>query len=267
VTAEPFRFKGAKGQSLDGSLELPKGKASGTALFAHCFTCTKQSKAATHVSAALSAEGWRVLRFDFTGLGDSEGDFATAGFVTNIDDVAAAASALEKAGMPVDLLVGHSLGGAAVIGAADKVPSAKAVVTIGAPFSVEHVLGRLSGDLDKVRADGEAEVHIGGRPFRVSRDFIAQVFDQPQGDRLHRLHKALLVMHGPDDEIVGLANAKMIFDAALHPKSFVALDGADHLLLRDGAAEYAARIIAAWAGPYGSSGAYAAGRIASSPRT
>lgn len=253
MAAEAFRFEGARGQALDGRLELPAGKAAGTALFAHCFTCSKQSKAATHVSAALAAEGWRVLRFDFTGLGDSEGEFAEAGFVTNIDDVAAAAAALEKAGMPVDLLVGHSLGGAAVIGAAEKVTSAKAVATIGAPFSVEHVLGRLSGDLDKVRNEGEGEVSIGGRPFRVSREFIAQVFGQPQGDRLHRLRKALLVLHGPDDEVVALENAKMIFDAALHPKSFVALDGADHLLLRDGAAEYAARIIAAWASRYGSS--------------
>lgn len=250
--AEAFCFPGAAGQSLDGRLEQPGGKIHGTALFAHCFTCTKQSLAAAQIARALAAAGWRVLRFDFTGLGGSEGDFANAGFVTNIDDVAAAGEALGAAGHPVDLLIGHSLGGAAVIGAADRIKSAKAVVTIGAPFKVEHVLDRFRDQLKTVEKDGEADVTIAGRAFRVSRDFIHQTFDQPQARRLADLHKALLVMHAPTDELVGLDNAKHIFDAALHPKSFVALDGADHLLTKPGSAAYAAGIIASWASRYGS---------------
>lgn len=247
----PFRFAGAAGQQLDGRIDEPDGEAVGTALFAHCFTCTKQSKAAVHIGRALAGRGWRVMRFDFTGLGDSEGDFATAGFVTNIDDVVAAAAALGGAGHPVDLLVGHSLGGAAVIGAADKVATAKAVVTIGAPFQVDHILERIGKQIAAVERAGEAEVNIGGRPFRISRDFVAQAFDQPQAERLRHLGKALMVMHSPIDAIVPLDSAKGIFEAALHPKSFVALDGADHLLTADGSADYAAGIIAAWAALYG----------------
>jgi pimeloyl-ACP methyl ester carboxylesterase len=235
---------------LDGRIEEPEGKAIGTALFAHCFTCTKQSKAATHISRTLAKHGWRVLRFDFTGLGESEGEFDDAGFVSNIDDIAAAAEALDKAGDAADLLIGHSFGGAAVIAAAERVPSARAVATIGAPFNVQHVLDRLGDQLAAVTVHGEAEVSIGGRPFRLKREFIAQVFDQPQADRLAKLHKALLVMHAPTDDVVGLENAGEIFAAAKHPKSFVALDGADHLLTADGSADYAASVIAAWAAPY-----------------
>ena len=252
MAAERFRFPGAAGQTLDGRLDEPAGKAVGTALFAHCFTCTKQSLAAAQITRALAAAGWRVLRFDFTGLGGSEGDFANAGFVTNIDDFVAASEALGAAGHPVDLIIGHSLGGAAVIGAAGRIGQAKAVVTIGAPFRVEHVLDRLGEQLKAVEREGEADVTISGRQFRVSRDFIAQTFDQPQAERLGNLRKALLVMHAPTDEIVGLENAKAIYEAARHPKSFVALDGADHLLAKPGAASYAAGIIAAWAVHYGS---------------
>ena len=250
MTAERFTFTGTQGQQLDGRLETPEGAAVGTALFAHCFTCTKQSKAATAISRELADRGWRVLRFDFTGLGDSQGDFANAGFVTNLDDLAAAAQALVEAGMPPRLLVGHSLGGAAVIGAAERIPSAKAVATIGAPFQVDHVLERLGEGLHRVEQEGVADVEIGGRPFRISRDFVAQVFDQPQAERLRHLGKALLVCHAPTDQLVALDNAKMIFEAARHPKSFVALDGADHLLTTPGSADYAAGIIAAWAERY-----------------
>ena len=191
-----------------------------------------------------------VLRFDFTGLGASEGDFAQAGFASNVDDLVAAADALRAAGYSPALLVGHSLGGAAVIAAAARIADAKAVVTIGAPFEVEHVLGRLGDQLSEVREKGEAEVSIGGRPFTVSRTFLEQTENQPQADRLASLEKALLVMHAPADDIVGLDNAGKIFTAAKHPKSFVALDGADHLLTTDGSAQYAAEIIAAWAARY-----------------
>ena len=250
MASERFRFPGASGQMLDGRIDRPDGPPIGTALFAHCFTCTKDSKAAAHVARSLADAGWRVLRFDFTGLGGSEGEFANAGFVTNIDDITSAAAALDKAGDPVGLLIGHSLGGAAVIAAAERIASVRAVATIGAPFHVDHVLERLGEGVRDAEREGVADIDIGGRPFKISRDFIAQVFDQPQAQRLAHLRRALMVMHAPTDTVVGLDNAKQIFEAARHPKSFVALDGADHLLTNAGSAQYAARIIAAWAARY-----------------
>ena len=168
-----------------------------------------------------------VLRFDFTGLGSSEGEFANAGFSTNVADLVAAADALREAGYPPTVLIGHSLGGAAVIAAAPAVPDAKAVVTIGSPFEVDHVLGLLGEQLETVIESGEAEVSIGGRPFCVRREFIEQLRDQPQAERLAALGKALLVTHAPTDTTVGLENAAAIYGAARHPKSFIALDGAD----------------------------------------
>lgn len=247
IAVEKFSFAGTDGQRLDGRLEKPLyGPARAVALFAHCFTCTKQSRAATHIAAALAARGIAVLRFDFTGLGGSEGDFANAGFVSNVDDLVAAADALAAQGMAPGLLIGHSLGGAAVIAAASRIASARAVVTIGAPFAVDHVLGQLGDQLRDVEERGEAEVQIGGRSFRVARGFIAQAKDQPQARRLADLGLPLLVMHAPTDAIVEIDNARAIFQAALHPKSFIALDGADHLLTAKPAAEFAAAMIAPW---------------------
>ncbi len=251
ISTEQFRFPGSGGQMLDGRLERPRfGSPRSAALFAHCFTCTKQNKAATRISQALAAKGMAVLRFDFTGLGGSEGDFGKAGFTSNVEDLVAAADALRAAGYPATLLVGHSLGGAAVIAAAGRIADAKAVATIGAPFEVGHVLGRLGDGVKDVRDKGEAEVSIGGRSFTVSRAFLEQTEDQPLEEGLAALGKALLVMHAPTDQIVGLESASKIFQAAKHPKSFVALDGADHLLTHDGSAQYAAEIIAAWASKY-----------------
>ncbi|MBA3668802.1 MAG: alpha/beta fold hydrolase [Sphingomonas sp.] len=251
MVAEPFKFAGVNGQMLDGRIELAHGKLRGTALFAHCFTCGKQSLAATRIAKALAADGWSVLRFDFTGLGDSDGDFGNSGFNGNVEDLVAATKALELTHQAPALLVGHSLGGAAVIAAADHNASATAVATIGAPFNVEHLLERLDQDgLARVAKSGAAPVSINGREFCLTNDFIAQVHHQPQGERLAKLDRALLVMHAPSDRIVGLDNAKSIFDAAKHPKSFVALDGADHLLTAPGSADYAAGIIAAWASRY-----------------
>lgn len=247
IAVEKFSFSGADGQTLDGRLEKPLyGPARAVALFAHCFTCTKQSRAATHIASALASRGIAVLRFDFTGLGGSEGEFANAGFVSNVDDLVVAAEALAKRGMAPGLLIGHSLGGAAVIAAAARIDSARAVATIGAPFAVDHVLGRLGDQLRDVEEQGEAEVQIGGRPFRVSRGFIDQAKGQPQGQRLAALGLPLLVMHAPTDDIVGIDNARAIFEAADHPKSFIALDGADHLLTGKPAAEFAASMIAPW---------------------
>ncbi|WP_309602376.1 bifunctional alpha/beta hydrolase/OsmC family protein [Sphingomonas sp.] len=251
IRTEQLRFAGAHGQMLDGRIERPRyGASRGAAVFAHCFTCTKQSRAATLISQALAAKGLTVLRFDFTGLGGSDGEFSSAGFASNIDDLVAAADALRLAGDIPALLIGHSLGGAAVIAASERIADAKAVVTIGAPFEVEHVLHQLGDGLSAVEEHGEADVSIGGRSFRVSRDFITQTHNQPQAMRLAVLDKALMVMHAPDDDIVDLDNASRIYTAARHPKSFVALDGADHLLTANGAALYAAEVIAAWASIY-----------------
>ncbi|QLC24627.1 OsmC family protein [Parasphingopyxis algicola] len=250
-TTEKFQFTGRNGQTLDGRLELPRrGAPVAVALFAHCFTCTKQSRAATQVSAALADNGIAVLRFDFTGLGGSEGEFANSGFASNVADLVAAADALRNRLTAPAILIGHSLGGAAVIAAAERIPEAKAVATIGAPFDVEHVLGQLGEDLAKVEAEGEADVHIAGRAFRVDRDFVEQTRNQPQEERIAALGKGLLVMHAPDDDIVGIDNASLIFQAAKHPKSFVSLDGYDHLLTDVNAGRYVAGLIAAWAARY-----------------
>jgi len=198
--SEKFQFTGDNGQVLDGRLERPvSGPARAVALFAHCFTCTKNSRGAVRVSAALAAQGIATLRFDFTGLGGSEGAFAESGFISNVSDLVAAANALEAGPGAPTILIGHSLGGAAVIAAAEKIKSIKAVVTIGAPFDVDHVLGQLGDGLKEVQKMGQAEVQSGGRPFTVDQTFLDEAYDQPQGERLARLKKALLVMHAPDD--------------------------------------------------------------------
>lgn len=251
ITSEKFQFTGSAGQILDGRLERPaSGPVRAIALFAHCFTCTKNSRGAVRVSAALAAQGIATLRFDFTGLGNSEGAFSDSGFISNVSDLVAAANALREGPGAPAILIGHSLGGAAAIAAAEKIEEIKAVVTIGAPFDVDHVLGQLGDDLEKVKTHGQAEVHIGGRPFFVNQAFLDEAYDQPQAQRLARLNKALLILHAPDDDIVALDNASAIFQAAHHPKSFIALDGADHLLTTKGSGEYAAQIITAWVQRY-----------------
>ncbi|WP_336985987.1 bifunctional alpha/beta hydrolase/OsmC family protein [Altererythrobacter aquiaggeris] len=251
IATEKFTFTGSGGHVLDGRLELPRyGSARAAALFAHCFTCGKQSRAATRIAAALAKQGIAVLRFDFTGLGNSEGDFANAGFVSNVEDLTAAAAAMRARGLAPSLLIGHSLGGAAVIAAASRIPESTAVVTLGAPFDSAHVFHHFGDGVARIEAEGEADVSIAGRSFRVARAFLEQGRNQPQAQRLADLDRALLVMHSPTDDVVGIDNASSIFLAAKHPKSFVALDGADHLLTTAGAAEYAASIITAWAERY-----------------
>jgi len=251
IAVEKFTFPGAGGHMLDGRLEKPLyQEPRGAALIAHCFTCGKQSHAATRLAAALAAKGLAVLRFDFTGLGGSDGDFANAGFVSNVEDLAAAARALDVVGLPPDLLIGHSLGGAAVIAAAELIPQAKAIVTINAPFDTEHVFDKFGDALGIIEQEGEADVRLAGRTFHISRAFVEQGRNQPQGERLAQLGRPLLVLHAPGDEVVGIDNARAIFQAARHPKSFVAIDGADHLMTHPGAAAYAAEMIAAWGTPY-----------------
>jgi putative redox protein len=235
---------------LAARLDLPEGPRLATAIFAHCFTCSKDLHAARRIAARLASMGIAVLRFDFTGLGHSGGEFANTTFTSNVDDLVAAAEYLEGRGMAPDLLIGHSLGGAAVLRAAARLPSVKAVATIGAPFDPEHVTHNFGDALEKIRADGSAEVRLGGRPFRISRAFVEDVAAEKLAPAIAGLKRALLILHAPRDEVVGIDNATRIFMAARHPKSFVTLDTADHLITDPRDADYAAEVIAAWAGRY-----------------
>ncbi|NUQ17151.1 MAG: OsmC family protein [Sphingomonas sp.] len=244
-----FDFEGEGGHRLAGTLDLPNGPVRGCALFAHCFTCTRSSLAASRVSRALASLGFATLRFDFTGLGQSGGEFADSSFSGSVSDIGAAADAMRAAGTPVSLLVGHSLGGAAVLAAAGTIPEVAAVATIGAPADLAHVR-RLFSDVDELLQRGEAEVSIGGRPFRMRRGFIDDLASHDQRSRIAGLRKPLLILHAPRDEVVGIENASQIFLAAKHPKSFVSLDDADHLLTRPRDAEFVANIIATWASRY-----------------
>lgn len=247
MSIRPFDFTGAHGQKLSGVLDLPDGPVSSYALFAHCFTCTKDSLAAVRLGKALTSLGYGVLRFDFTGLGDSGGEFADSSFSGSITDLVAAADAMRADGRPPALLIGHSLGGAAVLAAAARIPEARAVATIGAPFDVEHVTHLFAGGLEELRRKGEAEVRIGGRPFRLRQSFVDDLAAHDQGARIRALRRPLLILHSPQDAIVGLDNATAIYKAALHPKSFISLDGADHLLTDRRDAEFVATMIATWA--------------------
>ena len=243
-------FKGSAGFELSARLDLPQGPPRALALFAHCFTCTKDVLAARRIASVLAAAGVGVLRFDFTGLGSSEGEFANTNFSSNVEDLISAAGYLRDHYAAPTLLIGHSLGGAAVLAAAHAVPEARAVVTIGAPADAAHVLKQLGSSLEEIHAKGEAQVMLAGRQFQIRRSFVQDAEEQRLADRIGSLGKALLVMHAPRDTVVGLDNASKIFLAAKHPKSFVSLDDADHLLTEAGAAAYAARVIEAWASKY-----------------
>jgi putative redox protein len=245
-----FDFVGAAGQKLSGRLDLPDHPPRGYALFAHCFTCTKNSLAAVRIARALAGSGFGVLRFDFTGLGGSEGRFADGGFSGDVNDLLSAAEHMRQAGMAPKLLVGHSLGGAAVLAAAAELPDIAAVATVAAPFDVQHVTHLFKGGLETILEKGEAEVNLGGRPFIIRRSFVDDLRTHDQGARIAKLRHPLLVLHSPVDQTVGIENASSIFLAARHPKSFVSLDNADHLLTREADATYAAAVIATWASRY-----------------
>ncbi len=241
-------FTGALGETLHGRLEQPTGPTVAYALFAHCFTCGKDSIAATRITRALAERGIATLRFDFTGLGNSDGDFANTNFTTNIADLTAAVEHLSTKYRPPSLLLGHSLGGAAVLSLAANSALKCAVATLGAPFDPAHVVHLFAGAREKIEQDGVAEVNLGGRPLRIGKSFLD---DLDKGDKiLQNFKQPLLVLHAPRDKIVGIENAEKIFRAAQHPKSFVSLDSADHLLLNKHDAEYAAKVIAAWASRY-----------------
>jgi uncharacterized OsmC-like protein/alpha/beta superfamily hydrolase len=243
-------FKGSAGTELAARLDLPAGPVRGFALFAHCFTCTKDILAAKRIASGLAAAGVGVLRFDFTGLGSSEGEFANTNFSSNVEDLVHAAAYLRANFVAPHLLIGHSLGGTAVLAAATEIPEAKAVVTIGAPADVAHVLSQFGSSLDEIRQRGQARVTLAGRQFAIGLTFIEDAEEQRLTSRIATLGKALLVMHAPLDAVVGIDNASKIFLAAKHPKSFVSLDDADHLLSDASIAAYAARVIVAWASKY-----------------
>lgn len=250
MRTERITFPGHDGSELSARLDRPVGPHLATALFAHCFTCSKDILPARRIAARLAAAGIAVLRFDFTGLGQSEGEFADTTFTSNVDDLIAAASRLAGMDMTPALLIGHSLGGAAVLKAGAQLDTVKAVVTLGAPFAPDHVTQSFTGKLEEIVADGVAEVDLGGRNFMIGRDFLEDIRAEKLGPAIRKLDAALLVMHAPLDQVVGIDNAQAIFQAAMHPKSFVTLDDADHLISRAEDAEYAAGVIAAWAARY-----------------
>jgi alpha-beta hydrolase superfamily lysophospholipase len=243
-------FRGVQGQVLAARLDVPKGDIRAYALFAHCFTCGKDIFAASRIAQALTEHGIAVLRFDFTGLGASEGEFANTNFSSNVADLVAAADHLRQHFRAPALLVGHSLGGAAVLAAAEQVPEVRAVVTIAAPSDPSHVVGLFGDQLAQIESAGEAEVQLAGRAFRIKRQFLVDAAEQQLDSKIGRLRKALLVMHSPLDTTVDISNAMHIFTQAKHPKSFVSLDSADHLLSRKSDAVYIANVIAAWSERY-----------------
>ncbi len=250
MPTERIRFRGHDGSLLDARLDMPDGAVLATALFAHCFTCGKDIAAARRIAARLASMGIAVLRFDFTGLGHSGGEFANTTFQSNVEDLKLAADFLATRDLAPNMLIGHSLGGAAVLRAARHIDSAKAVVTLGAPYDPGHVTHNFACGLDEILTKGQAEVNLGGRPITISKEFVQDVEAVNLKDDIADLNKALLVLHAPRDAIVDVSNATQIFVAAKHPKSFVTLDDADHLIsdLKD--ANYAANVIAAWAGKY-----------------
>ena len=250
VISEKLVFENRAGEELAGTLDRPVGTPTATALFAHCFTCSKDLPASGRISRELAARGIAVLRFDFTGLGSSDGDFANSNFSSNVDDLVRAADALAERMAAPRLLVGHSLGGAAVLAAARRIESVEAVATIGAPAEPAHVKHLLVNDAQEIEEEGEAEVEIGGRRFRIRRQFLEDLDSQHLGAELGDLDAALLVMHAPLDKIVEISNAERIYRAARGFKSFVSLADADHLLTKAADARYAAEVLAAWAGRY-----------------
>ncbi len=250
MPTERFQFEGVGGLKLAASLDLPTETPIAYALFAHCFTCGKDLHGARRIATALAAKGIAVLRFDFTGLGSSEGDFANANFSSNVTDLVRAADHLRATRMAPAILIGHSLGGAAILAAAGKIPDAKAVVTIAAPSAPAHVTGLFKDEIEDVRKHGEIEVQLAGRPFKITRQFIDDIAEHDLLAKISKLRKALLVMHAPTDDTVGIDNATRIFTSARHPKSFISLADTDHLLTKKADATYVAEVIAAWATRY-----------------
>ena len=250
MATRAFSFLAGDNRTLAGNLETPTGPVRAWAVFAHCFTCSRESVGAVRVSRALAARGIGVLRFDFTGLGESEGEFGAAGFSRDLEDLEAACAAMAADGKTPSLLVGHSLGGAAVLHGANRIASIQAVATLGAPADPEHTLRHLGEARERIASEGEGEAKIGGRSFRITNKFIREMEDQPWEERIRGLRRPLLILHAPEDEVVGIEQAARIYAAAMHPKSFISLDGADHLLKQRADADWAAEMISSWASRY-----------------
>ncbi|WP_405224479.1 alpha/beta fold hydrolase [Dokdonia sp. Asnod1-B02] len=251
MRSSKINFTNAQGEVLSGKLDLPANQdPHNFAIFAHCFTCTKDFSAVRNVSRALASQGFGVLRFDFTGLGDSDGDFADTNFSSNVDDLISAADFLAKEYKAPSLLVGHSLGGAAAIFAGGKIDTIKAVATIGAPSNPVHVQKQLGAQLATIREEGQAQVKLAGRDFTFKKQFIDNLEENSCVDAARDLHEALLILHSPQDDTVSIKNAEEIYLAAHHPKSFVTLDGSEHLLIDKENASYVGKIIAGWAARY-----------------
>jgi uncharacterized OsmC-like protein/pimeloyl-ACP methyl ester carboxylesterase len=250
VPIERFQFASSEGHQLAAALDTPDGPVHAQALFAHCFTCGKDVLAAKRIATALTAKGIAVLRFDFTGLGSSEGEFANSTFSSNVADLVRAADHLRETRQAPAILIGHSLGGAAILAAASQIPEAKAVVTIGAPSDPAHVTHLFGDRVEDIRKQGEIEVQLAGRPFRIKREFLDDIAEHGLMEHVAKLHKALLIMHSPTDDTVGIDNATHIFIAAKHPKSFVSLSGVDHLVTGKRDAAYVTGVISAWAERY-----------------
>ena len=247
ATVQRVTFEGSQGDTLAARFDVPAGTVRATAIFAHCFTCSKDIQAARRIAGELAMRGIAVLRFDFTGLGASGGEFANTNFSSNCGDLLRAADWLRDHVEAPSILIGHSLGGAAVLSIAGDIAEVKAVATIGAPANAAHVVDNFHADLEAIERDGSAEVTLGGRKFRIQKQFLDDIRGQNLTNRIAAMKKALMVLHSPLDDTVGIDNASTIFLAARHPKSFVSLDKADHLLTRAEDAAYAAEIIAAWA--------------------
>ena len=248
MITDRVELPGHAGHALSARLDRPEGLTRATALFAHCFTCSKDFHVVREIGRALTAEGIALLRFDFTGLGQSEGEFAQTSFTTNLRDLELAAGWLAEHHRAPSLLAGHSLGGAAVLAVAGQLPSVRCVATIGAPYDVA-VVRDLVGVQD-FDADGTAEISVGGRPFRISRDFVEDLERHPQRERIAGLGRPLMVFHSPADRVVPLEAATRIFMAAKDPRSFVSLDDADHLVSRPRDGRFLGEVLAAWAGRY-----------------
>jgi uncharacterized OsmC-like protein/alpha-beta hydrolase superfamily lysophospholipase len=242
-----LEFPGSDGLTIAGLLELPTQSPQAFALFAHCFTCGKDVVAASRIARSLVARGYAVLRFDFTGLGSSDGDFANSNFSSNVADLVHAADYLREHYLAPALLIGHSLGGAAVLAAAHEVPEAVGVVTIAAPSDPAHVAKQFACDLDTINSQGSAKVSLAGRPFTIKKQFLDDLAEQDQQGKIAHLKKALLVFHSPLDQMVSINEAEKIYTTAKHPKSFISLEDADHLLTKARDSEYVAASIAAWA--------------------
>lgn len=251
MQTESMTFQSRNGEPLSARLELPEGEQRYGAIFAHCFTCSKDIAAATRISRSLSRQGVAVLRFDFTGLGQSEGEFSDTNFTSNVDDLLAAEECMRDIRkIPVRLLIGHSLGGAAVLAAAAQIKDVEAVATIGAPCDPAHVIENFKADIKKIESDGFANVTLGHRTLKIKKQFLDDLENQDSRQTLKELRKALLIFHSPQDQIVGIENAQEIYLNSHHPKSFISLDGADHLLTNKKDSEYVGNVLAAWADRY-----------------